>query len=83
MLHRVVLVRIDISVEHIASIIRAERISKLGTTLAVTSNQSMLQRSTKLILSTVMMDAICSSKTSVPTRATWFNSAIMDHQQIL
>jgi hypothetical protein len=40
MLHRVVLVRIDVSEECIASIIRVTRIGELGTTLAVTSNRS-------------------------------------------
>jgi hypothetical protein len=38
MLHRVVLVRTDVSEEPLASIISVERISELGTTLAVTSN---------------------------------------------
>jgi hypothetical protein len=38
----VVLVRTDISKEHIASIIMVTRIGKLGT-LAVTGNQSTLQ----------------------------------------
>jgi hypothetical protein len=40
----VVRVRTDILEESIASIIRVERISELGTTLAVTSNRSTLQR---------------------------------------
>jgi hypothetical protein len=44
MLHHVVLARTDVSEEHSASIIRMTRICELGTTLAVTSNQSMLQR---------------------------------------
>jgi hypothetical protein len=35
---RVVLVRTDVSEERIASIIRVERISELGTALVVTSN---------------------------------------------
>jgi demethoxyubiquinone hydroxylase (CLK1/Coq7/Cat5 family) len=42
MLHRVALVRTDVSEEHIASIIRVTRIGELGTTLAITSNQTML-----------------------------------------
>jgi hypothetical protein len=42
MLCHVALVRTDISEERIASIIRATRIGKLGTTLAVTSNQRAL-----------------------------------------
>jgi hypothetical protein len=40
MLHRVSLVRIDVSEERIASITRITRIGELGTTLAVTSNRS-------------------------------------------
>jgi hypothetical protein len=43
MFSHVALVRTDVSEECIASIIRVERISKIGTTLAVTSNQSTLQ----------------------------------------
>jgi hypothetical protein len=42
MLRRVVLVRTDISEEHIASIIRVEVIGELGTTLTVTSNRSTI-----------------------------------------
>jgi hypothetical protein len=38
-LHRVVLVRTDVSEELSASIIRVTRIGELGTTLAVTSNR--------------------------------------------
>jgi hypothetical protein len=38
MLRRVVFVRTDVSKERIVSFIRAERISELGTSLAVTSN---------------------------------------------
>jgi hypothetical protein len=36
MLHRVALVRTDVSEEHGASVIRVIRIGELGTTLAVT-----------------------------------------------
>jgi hypothetical protein len=36
--HRVALVRTDVSKERIASIIRVERISELGTMSAVTTN---------------------------------------------
>jgi hypothetical protein len=43
MLHRVVLVRTDVSEELSASIIRVTRISELGTTLAVTSNRRTLR----------------------------------------
>jgi hypothetical protein len=38
MCHRVALVRTDVSEEHIASVIKVERISELGTTLAVISS---------------------------------------------
>jgi hypothetical protein len=44
MLHRVDLVRTCISEENISSIIRVTRMGGLGTTLAVTSNGSTLQR---------------------------------------
>jgi hypothetical protein len=39
MLHRVALVRIDVSDKRSASIIRVTRIGELATTLAVTSNR--------------------------------------------
>jgi hypothetical protein len=47
MLHRVALVRTDVSEEVSASFIRVTRIGELGTTLAVTSNRRMLRRNTK------------------------------------
>jgi hypothetical protein len=40
MLHRVALVRTDVSEEIIASFIRVTRIGELGTTLAVVSNDA-------------------------------------------
>jgi hypothetical protein len=40
------LVRTDVSEARIASTIRVKRISKLGTTLAITSNRSALRRNT-------------------------------------
>jgi hypothetical protein len=46
MLHRVALVRPDVSEESSASIISVSRIAELGTTLAVTSNQNTLQTNT-------------------------------------
>jgi hypothetical protein len=77
MLRRVVLIKTDVSEEHIASVIKVTRISELGK-LAVTSNQSMLQRNTGSpsqctsvasctvpglpILVTLTMEAIRSSK---------------------
>jgi hypothetical protein len=48
-------------VHRIATIIRVEGISELGTTLTITSS---------LILFTLMMEAICSSEMSALTRAT-------------
>jgi demethoxyubiquinone hydroxylase (CLK1/Coq7/Cat5 family) len=45
MLHRVALVRTDVSEELSASVIRVTRIGELGT-LAITSNRHMLQRNT-------------------------------------
>jgi hypothetical protein len=82
-LHHVALVRIDIAQERISSIIRVTRISELGTTLAVTSNIAYL-RSVLTCLVTAnafpsspslvtMMEAICSSETSVLTIVTWRN----------
>jgi hypothetical protein len=56
--HRVVLVWADVSGERITSIIRVKRFSELRTTLAVTSNWNR------------MMEEICSSETSVRTKAT-------------
>jgi hypothetical protein len=50
MLHRVALVRTDVSEELSASIIRVTRIGEIGTTLAVTSNRRKLRRNTKLVL---------------------------------
>jgi hypothetical protein len=46
MLRRVALVRTDVSEELSASFISVTRISELGTTLAVTSNQTVLTRAT-------------------------------------
>jgi hypothetical protein len=67
MLHRVALIRTDISEERIASVIRVTRISELGTTLAVTSNWSLLWRN---ILVTLMMEATCFTEILVLTRST-------------
>jgi hypothetical protein len=73
MLRRVALVRTDVSEELSASFIRVTRIGYLGTTLAVTGNRQLLVRDSVLrspILVTLMKDALCSSETSVLTRAT-------------
>jgi hypothetical protein len=59
MLRRVAVVRIEVSEERMASIVRMTRIGELGTTLAVSSNRS-----------TLMMEAILFSETSVLTTAT-------------
>jgi hypothetical protein len=58
------LIRIDVSEERVASIIRVKRIGELGTTLAVTSSRSRLRRNA------LIMEAIRFSETSVPTRGT-------------
>jgi hypothetical protein len=47
MLHRVALVRTDVSEELGSSFIRVKRIGELGIKLAVTSNRRTLQRNTK------------------------------------
>jgi hypothetical protein len=60
MLRRVALVRTEILEKSITSIIRVRRIGELGTTLAVTTNRSFAAYDM----------AICSSETSVLTRAT-------------
>jgi hypothetical protein len=76
MLHRAALVRTDVSVEPIASIIRVTRIDKLETTLAVTSNRSKVRSVLQLLFSpnvvpsspilvTLMMELISSSEMSV------------------
>jgi hypothetical protein len=84
MLRRVTLVRTDISEELSVSSIRVTRISKLGTTLDVTSNRRMLRRNTSvrrllvtssivpslLILVTLMEEALSSSEMSILTKAT-------------
>jgi hypothetical protein len=62
MLRRVALVRTDVSEELSASVIRAIRVCKPGTTLALVPSS--------LILVTLMMEAQSSSEKSVLTRAT-------------
>jgi hypothetical protein len=71
MLHRVALVRIDVSEELSASFIRMTRVGELETTLAVTSYRRTLRRnSISPILVTLMKEALRSSETSILTRAT-------------
>jgi hypothetical protein len=53
MLRRVALVSTDVSEKRSASFIRVTKISKLGTTLAVTINRPTLRRYTKLFLRSV------------------------------
>jgi hypothetical protein len=67
LLHRVALVRTDVSEEHGASFIRVTKIGELGTTQAATSNRRTLWRNT-------MKEAPGSSETSVLTRATRRNN---------
>jgi hypothetical protein len=77
MLRRAALVRTDVSVERIASIIRVTRIGELQT-LAVTNNRRTLLRllvNANVVLSTsilvaLIVEAIRSSETSVLTRIT-------------
>jgi hypothetical protein len=84
MLHRVALVRTDVSEELSAYFIRVTRIGELGTTLAVTSNRRTLRRNTSTVrrllvtasvvpsspILVTLMEALSSSETSVLTRAT-------------
>jgi hypothetical protein len=80
MLHRVALVRTDVSEELSASFIRVT-ICELGTTLAVTSNRRRVRRllltanvvPNSPILVTLMKEALSSSETSVLTRTTGRN----------
>jgi hypothetical protein len=81
MLHRVALVRTDVSEELNVSIIRVTKIAEPGKTLAVTSNQRRLRRNISVrqllvtanvvpsspILVTLMMEALSSSETSALT----------------
>jgi hypothetical protein len=63
-LSRPALVRINVSEECSDSIISVTRTGELGTASAVTSSS---------ILVILMMEALCSSKTLVVTRATQYN----------
>jgi hypothetical protein len=81
MLRRMSLVRTEVSEECIGYLIRDKSIGEPGTTLALTSNRSTLQRnaivsvtvnvaSISPILVTLMMESIRFSETSVLTRVT-------------
>jgi hypothetical protein len=65
----VALVRTNVLEENMASIIRVERISKLGRMLAATSSCLLVVTANvvpnSLILAFLMTEAICSSETSV------------------
>jgi hypothetical protein len=77
MLRSVALVRFDVSEERITSIIRVNRIRKLGKTLAISSNGNRLLQllvtsnavPSFRILFTVMMEVLSSSETLLLTRA--------------
>jgi hypothetical protein len=77
MLHRVALVRTDVSEELGASYIGVTRIRELGTTLAVSSNRRLLVTASVVpgspILVTLMKETLSSSETLVLTRATQRN----------
>jgi hypothetical protein len=68
----VALVTTDVSDEIVASIIRVERISELGTTQVVTSNLLVTANvvPNSPIVVTLQLEAICSYETSVLTKAT-------------
>jgi hypothetical protein len=68
MLRRVALLRIEVSEECIASIIRVTRICEIGAKLAVTGNDNFVPGWP--ILVTLMMETILSSEMSVHTRTT-------------
>jgi hypothetical protein len=71
MWHHVDLVGTNVSEEHVASIFRVERISKLRIMLALLVTANIV--SSLLILSTLKMEVTCSSETSVLTRSTWLH----------
>jgi hypothetical protein len=75
-LHRVALVRTDVSEEHGASFIRVRKIGELGTTQAATSNRRKLRRNilTKAtwrknpedtILHSLMSGSVCLSRDTI------------------
>jgi hypothetical protein len=69
MLHRVALIRTDVSEELSASLIRVTRICEIGTTLGLTSNRRSVVHSTPILV-ILMTEALRSSETSVLTRPT-------------
>jgi hypothetical protein len=73
MLHRVALVRTDVSEEPSASIIRLTRISDIVFPRSVRRLLVTANVPSSPILVTMMMEALSSSETSVLTRATRHN----------
>jgi hypothetical protein len=71
MLPRVALVRIDVSEELRATSIRVTRIGELGTTLALSTDASVVPSSAILVI--LMKEALISSKTSVLITAKCLN----------
>jgi hypothetical protein len=61
MIHRVALVRTDVSKEPSVSFIRVTRIGELGATLAATSNGSTLRRNTRATRRNIPEDIILHS----------------------
>jgi hypothetical protein len=72
MLRHVTLVRTDVS-EELSNFISVTRISKLGTTLAVTGISSHRASVASSLIHVTLMEALSSSEMLVLTRATWRN----------
>jgi hypothetical protein len=67
MLHRVALVRTDVSEELSASFIKVTRIGQLGTTLAVTSNRRTLRRNRNVLVFLHSMHRLLVTASVVPS----------------
>jgi hypothetical protein len=76
MLHRVALVRTDVSEEPSAFFIRVTRIGELGTTVAATSNRRMLRRNTKFLSSIRWLLVAASVVPSSPILVTLMKEAL-------